>query len=337
MPPPLDNLERARIEPWRFEPPPAFADEEPAARAIGLELEFAGLTPRDAAAAARAALGGDLRQSGPLSAEITGSAIGDVDFELDMALTKLLRRDGGYDSAAAKIEDLLAEGVGEIARLIVPVEMVAPPLPLRRLTEIRPAFDALRKAGALGTGDATLYAFGMHLNIEAPSDAAEIVWRILSAYVLSEDWALRAERPDWSRKLSPFITRYPTMFRIDVLETETVADWPALVEAYLRRNPTRNRALDMLPLLAHHEHGRTEALLGEAVKSPRPAFHYRLPDSRINEPDWSPALSWEIWRRIERAAADADRLSALREAMAARMDWMLDDEEHVAEIDRILS
>ena len=51
--------------------------------------------------------------------------------------------------------------------------------------------------------------------------------------------------------------------------------------------------------------------------SPRPTYHYRLPDCRIDEPHWSLALEWNRWVRIEEIAGDADLIAALCEGWQA--------------------
>ena len=40
--------------------------------------------------------------------------------------------------------------------------------------------------------------------------------------------------------------------------------------------------------------------------SPRPAYHYRLPNCRIDEPGWSIAAEWGRWVLVERLAARPD-------------------------------
>src|SRR3954463_16744587 len=74
---------------------------------------------------------------------------------------------------------------------------------------------------------------------------------------------------------------------------------------YLTHNPTRNRPLDMLPLLAFNVPGLMErpGLAGQKVR-PRPTFHYRLPDSSIDEDGWSIAEEWGRWVLVERLADD---------------------------------
>jgi hypothetical protein len=44
---------------------------------------------------------------------------------------------------------------------------------------------------------------------------------------------------------------------------------------------------------------------------PRPTFHYRLPDCRIDEPGWRPSVDWNRWVAVERLAEDPERLGEL--------------------------
>ena len=80
-----------------------------------------------------------------------------------------------------------------------------------------------------------------------------------------------------------------------------------LLRDYLQHNPTRNRALDMLPIL--FEIDNTEVLNSvndderNLIKG-RPAFHYRLPDCKVNVPGWSVAAPWNQWVHIEILAGD---------------------------------
>jgi hypothetical protein len=56
---------------------------------------------------------------------------------------------------------------------------------------------------------------------------------------------------------------------------------------------------------------------------PRPAFHYRLPNCMIDEPEWTVAREWNTWVAVERLAADPGRLGALsREYMRADGRWV---------------
>ena len=79
------------------------------------------------------------------------------------------------------------------------------------------------------------------------------------------------------------------------------------------------------------DEARVTAALGDdaaAVKA-RPTWHYRLPDCRIDEDDWSLAQVWNRWRLVECVAADPallDRLSAAwrdhrSQTLAGRSAW----------------
>ena len=45
--------------------------------------------------------------------------------------------------------------------------------------------------------------------------------------------------------------------------------------------------------------------------SGRPAFHYRLPDCKINVPGWSVATAWNQWVFVERLACNGPLLHEL--------------------------
>lgn len=81
---------------------------------------------------------------------------------------------------------------------------------------------------------------------------------------------------------------------------------------YLAHNPTRNRPLDMLPLLAHLDSRRVlHAAEDKHLVKARPAFHYRLPNCMIDEPAWTLAQEWNRWVAVERLAADPEKLASM--------------------------
>jgi hypothetical protein len=87
-----------------------------------------------------------------------------------------------------------------------------------------------------------------------------------------------------------------------------------LIDDYLAANPTRNRDLDLLPLLLFLDEARVRAVLPNEKINGRPAFHYRLPDSRVSDPGWSIAPEWNRWVAVERLAADPERLEMVGRA-----------------------
>ena len=58
------------------------------------------------------------------------------------------------------------------------------------------------------------------------------------------------------------------------------------------------------------------AALPEEKVNSRPTLHYRLPDCRIDEPDWSITTEWNRWMLVEELVCDEQALSeACREAL----------------------
>ena len=102
-----------------------------------------------------------------------------------------------------------------------------------------------------------------------------------------------------------------------VLAPDYTPDMPGLIDDYLLHNPTRNRALDMLPIFCELDRERVMAGLPpdeQNLVSGRPAFHYRLPDCKMNAPDWTVATDWNHWVFIEKLA---DNEALLEQLMAA--------------------
>jgi hypothetical protein len=117
---------------------------------------------------------------------------------------------------------------------------------------------------------------------------------------------------DFTRRISPYINPFPAAYARLVLAPDYPADAGRLIDDYIAHNPTRNRPLDMLPVLAHLDERRVM----ERVEDPhlvkgRPAFHYRLPNCMVNEPGWTLAREWNAWVDVERLAADPDRIARM--------------------------
>lgn len=288
-----------------------------AERLTGVEIEFAHLAPEDAAGIVRGRFGGDLRPDGPEGFVLKGAEGGDWKIYLDTALR-------------SEADTALERAGLELGRALVPVEVVTPPLAHAQLGQLDDLSRDLRRAGALGSGGGWLYGFGVHFNPEAPRLTGTATVHILTAYALAEDW-LRAHHPiDRMRRLLPFTDPYPRSL-VDALAEA----WPglaldALAGVYAAHRPSRNRGLDMLPLLRHLDpEGFARRFPGEENTGARPTFHYRLPDSRIDEREWSLVAEWNRWVLVERIAADraamahlVDGWQAHRAALTTlRGDW----------------
>lgn len=289
--------------------PPRPEDADGAARLVGVEIELGGLSEADAAATVAEILGGEARIRDGAEWLVSGGALGDVEVLLDTRFRRKLADAGGADVMSA-------------ARAVIPVEIVCAPARPSELVEIDRLCAALRARGASGSRDGMLLGLGVHLNVTATGETLDDILPTLTAYALLEDLLRRQMKIDAARRLLPFTDPYPRAL-VDALAEAPPQDMDGLVRLYLEHTPTRNRGLDMLPLLATVAPRRVAAASRDSKPvSARPAYHYRLPDSRIDEPDWSVTLEWNRWVEIERVAAAPDLLDALKEGWRAhRASW----------------
>jgi len=270
------------------------------ARRVGVEIELGGLDEERVAQIVAQRLGGRAEPEDSHIWAVRDSVIGDVAVYLDIFLRKAQK---------SRLRDLALD----LGREVVPVEIVTAPLDMDGMARLDDLRDALREAGALGSGAGLVFGFGVHFNIEVASGRDADTVRPLLAYALIEDW-LRAAYPiDESRRLLPFTDPYPTDFVRALIEAGPGATRDRVTGLYLELTPSRNRGLDMLPLLAHFDAGRIRAAISDKT-SARPTFHFRLPDCRIDEADWTLATEWWRWVAVERVARDDALLRRLSDA-----------------------
>ena len=280
-------------------------------RRVGVELEMGGLELDALAALVARFLDLEISSEGRYERKLLGDPAGDWAVEFDYNLLKKLGRKerGGAaltDQMGQSAEDLLAWA----AETFVPLEIVSPPLPLDRLKEVEALIAHLREAGATGTSSSAVHAFGIQLNPELPSHEATTITASLKAFACLYEWLALRGVVDLSRRVTSYVDPFPT----DYVKKLLAADyWPGLttlIDDYLADNPTRNRALDMLPLFTFLDEERVRAITNDPLIKARPTFHYRLPDCRIDEPDWGLHGAWNDWVEVERLAADEARLRA---------------------------
>lgn len=294
--------------------PPRLETAEGKPRRLGIELEFGDLTLAQTSAIVQTLYGGRIESRDPYRNEVVGTDCGDFLIELDAVLAHAEPGEG----VAAELEGAIAERIGDVASLWLPMEIACPPVEIGEIDRIEALVDALREAGATGTAQQLYYAFGCQFNPELPGLDIETVLRLFCAYLLMEDWLRMVSGRDISRRLLYFANPFSRRYARAVLAHGYDPDWPAFIDDYLEDNPTRNRDLDLLPLFAHVDRERLERRLDDPRVKARPTFHYRVPDSRIDEPDWSLTLEWNRWVLVEELAEDADRLEAMRKAFLKR-------------------
>jgi hypothetical protein len=278
-------------------------------RLVGFELEFSGLTLDQTVGALQTAMGGELRSGTAAEQVVHVDALGNFNIELDW---NYLKRKASENHQKAT-DDKWIEQLSQAAALLVPTEMVCPPIPITRLDVLEPMVAALRKAGAVGTEESLLAAYGVHINTEIPRLDAATLSSYLKAFAVLQWWLIDAHDVNTTRKLSPYIDPYPEAYLKQILE-KTHPSMDDIFADYLEYNPTRNRSLDLLPLLAEIDEDRIRKAVNDPKIKARPAFHYRLPNCHIEHSDWSLAAPWNTWWVVEQLAHRPDDLDELSTA-----------------------
>jgi len=293
------------------------------ARRLGVELEFTGLDCHEVAAVIAKRFDGLLRQEDEYRYSVESTDHGRFVIELDSRYVHKGESplpDIGKRLEDEQLGDAVDRGVrmtiGEVTRHYVPVEIVCPTIPIASLRVLDNAVADLRERGARGTSESLVYAFGLQINVEMPALDAGTILTYFRAYLVSAERLRSDIGVDVSRRVLPFCQPHPPDYTRLVLRDDYAPGLEQLIDDYLRYNPTRNRDLDMLPLFAFIDEPRVIAFMGEEAKiKARPALHYRLPDSRIEDPDWFIVTEWNRWAKsVERLAADPKTLTAVRRA-----------------------
>lgn len=285
---------------------------------IGFELEFSGLSVEQTLDTLQQELQGEVENKSLAERSITHSEMGKFHIELDW---NYLKKTAAEQSASEMGEKTWLKELGSLAEKVVPLEVVCPPLTLQQCEQLLPLTEALRKAGARGTDDSWLAAYGVHINPEVPMDDdgnvdPNVLHRYLQAYGLLQWWLFEAHQVDTTRKISPYIDKYPESY-LRMLMSHDSMSMPLLLDEYLQHNASRNRALDMLPLFAYIDQERVNAVVGDDKVKARPTFHYRLPNCHIEQPEWNLTVPWKGWWVVEQLANDQRALDYWRDEFLA--------------------
>lgn len=284
-----------------FPPLPMDTTADGHERLCGIEIEFAGPTEMETGELIARDFGGTLKDRGDHSVTVCDTKFGDIEVELDISLRKR--------------EDLpfLQESL-DAFRGLIPVEVVTAPLSRSQLEEFNAICQSLRNIGAMGSRSGVLLGFGVHVNPEVVAPDHRFTLDTITAYAMLEPWLRAKEQVDATRRMMPFVGAWPNGFISALANTrfDTLAD---LMRIAARHIKSRNQSLDLLPLFKHAEPDLFAEIFNIDDKtSARPTFHFRLPDSRIDEADWSLRQPWQLWRQVELVAANDDLLAALKSA-----------------------
>ena len=294
---------------WSMPATTSRSDDSP--RHVGVEFELQGIPVDRLARIVALTLGGEVETVSEAEYRVRVREQGTYRVEVDYARLKNRAKErqesDGKDESV--LDALTMDAMTAVSSVIVPCEVVAPPLPMEEFPEpLQTLTDAIRDAGGKGTSDSFFYAFGVHLNVEPTDLDAETIAAYMKAFVCLFDWIIWKGDVDWARRITPYIKRYPAEYELQLTDPDYWPDRDKLIADYLYANATRNRALDMLPLFSEVDPDTGQVTVDDDLVKPRPAFHYRLADCAIGDPDWSIADPWGRWLQIEQLANDRDAL-----------------------------
>lgn len=299
------------------EMPPVCKTREGKERRVGVEIELSGFTYSRFLEVVGDFFGQEAEQThryvskvetdlGPFELELDAEAIKNLDKDFD-DLPEILQ---GFRTDAMDLIDSAAEK-------IVPMEVISPPIPVSQLDRIEELCDHLHQAGAKGSRHAILFAFGLQLNPELPDLDVDTIRRYMLAFALLYPWIKSRHQLDISRRFTPYIDAWPTHYVKRLTDEHYRPALDTLIADYLADNPTRNRAMDMMPLFAHLRPDVIEREIGDRRIKARPTLHYRLPDCDIDNPDWHFSTVWNDWIAVEKLANNPE---VLKECSAAYRD-----------------
>ncbi|MDX1460144.1 MAG: amidoligase family protein [Xanthomonadales bacterium] len=294
-----------------FKTPPQTRRIEGSTRRVGFELEFSGIGLDVAAEAVAASLGASAVSQTAAERLLESEPLGKFTVELDWSHLKKLAKEQGHGD----IEEGWVEQLSQAAASVVPVEVVCPPIPVTNLAVLDPMVEALREAGAVGTDESLVAAYGVHVNPELPSMDATTIQAHIRAFAALQWWLVDRLEVDTTRRLTPYIDLYPEAYMNRVLSRPD-ADMDEIFDDYLAHNATRNRALDLLPLLAEIDEARVRDAVDDDRIKARPTFHFRLPNCQIERPGWSLDQAWNAWWVVEKLADQPEALDELAGAFA---------------------
>ena len=275
-------------------------------RRVGFELEFSGIDLAQTVSAVRSVVNANIIAQSEAEVALDVEGLGQFNIEIDWAY---LKSKAAEQDLSDQRRDWIAL-LSQAAAMFVPVEVVCPPIEMSRLSELTPIVKALQNAGAIGTEESFISAYGVHINTEIPALDAATLNTYIRAYALLQWWLVDMHKVDVARRISPYIDLYSEAYLKQVL-SHPEATLDQIFDDYLSHNPSRNRALDLLPLLAEIDEERVRSVVDDPRIKPRPTFHYRLPDCHIERKDWSLTTPWYSWLVVEKLAASSQGLHEL--------------------------
>jgi hypothetical protein len=286
-------------------------DEHGKPRRVGVEIEVLNLTIERASGLVIELFGGHAVRENEYQMTLVDTSLGKFGVEVDSSPLKAIAKKRKRFRMLGAWDRVRERFFGAVAEHVTPTEIVTAPITPAELELIDQLVVALRDAGAAGTDASLMYGLGVHLNPSVASTNPSVLRDHIRAFVLLYPWLAEVLRPNVSRRFLGYIAPYPPAYARLVLQQGYEPSLAELIDDYLAHNATRNRGLDLLPLFAHLDAARVARTIDDERVSARPTFHFRMPDSRVDDPSFRIVDQWKAWLEVERLACDDARLRQL--------------------------
>ncbi len=286
-------------------------------RAVGFELEFTGLEIDEVSELVANAFSGVVRKDDSFVYTVRDTEFGEFRIECDSSFLKDRKYADWLDNLGIELkkgsEKRLELSIAEHSQVLIPRELVSPPIPGHKLSSFYKLIRQIQgRYQNKSNKSFSLAPCGLHINIEVASLETDYLLSILRAFCLMYEDLYKEINVDMIRSLAPYIKPFPKAYALKILDPEYKPTQSQFIDDYFKHNPTRNRALDMSVIFAEIDADRLQKVKGLELNliKPRPAFHYRLPNCELDNPDWSVATELERWSRIEALASKLRSRSA---------------------------
>lgn len=294
-------------------------------RRLGLEIEYVGLPLADSAKIISDVLSCPAEPTHKTHYTFNHPQLGEFVLELDVELAKKISQKAkDTPDSEFSVDKAIDSFFPEMISGIAPSELVTSPLEVKNLKIVSDIVIALRKAGAKGTSESFMFAFGYHVNPEVKSTNPAEILPVLQSFTLLFDFLVDHLEMDITRKLSGYAAPYPKSYARLILDEDYSPDIDTLMTDYITHAPSRNYALDMLPLFKFIDEGFITEKCPDSLIKKRPTYHFRLPNCKINEDTWDIYKGINAWSLVEVVASDKTLLKRLSADYLKIMDSLID-------------
>lgn len=308
-------------------------NHEQKARKAGFEIEFFGISIASTAKILQNLFGGVINEKHKNLTELSDTELGSFTIELDAVLLKRLSRKSLQKQNEGNLdwEGVFETLISSTLKGIIPLEINTPPVLIKDINRLDNIVEKLRETDAYDTKKSLLTAFGVHINPDIPSENVQTILSFMQSFVLLNGWIKSAMPLDLSRKLSGFVKDYPKPYCQKILNEAYKPTLSELIKDYIIDNPSRNRALDMLPLFAYLKGGNIIEKYNIEKLNPRPTFHYRLANSYFSKKGWNFSTEWQRWLYVESLAKqDELRQAMINECLSVKnSEWVKKIEDYI--------